>query len=93
MSSLDKDFCEYFEGLDRAEGQDRCYLCRRTAAEVKAFFGFHEDGTPLDAGATASSAVLALDDRCATEQMSARHVQESKLSYEMIFMQQQQRAR
>ena len=49
MTSLDKQFQEYFSGLDRAEGKDRCFLCRRTAAEVKEFFGFHEDGTPMDA--------------------------------------------
>ncbi len=48
MTSLDKRFHEYFESIDRA-GDDRCYLCRRTPAEVKAFFGFAEDGTPLDA--------------------------------------------
>ena len=48
MSSLDKRFHEYFASLDRA-GEDRCFLCRRTPADVKAFFGFSEDGTPLDA--------------------------------------------
>ncbi|MEO0651684.1 MAG: hypothetical protein AAFZ65_13490, partial [Planctomycetota bacterium] len=31
-----------------AGGEDRCFLCRRTPADVKAFFGFHEDGTPID---------------------------------------------
>ncbi|MDF1798474.1 MAG: hypothetical protein P1V81_04810 [Planctomycetota bacterium] len=46
--SLDERFQEYFEALDKS-GSDRCYLCRRTPAEVKRFFGFHEDGTPLDA--------------------------------------------
>ena len=49
MTSLDKQFQEYFAGIDRSQGKDRCYLCRRTAAEVKGFFGFHEDGTPMDA--------------------------------------------
>lgn len=48
MTSIDKHFQEYFASLDRA-GEDRCYLCRRTPADVKAFFGFAEDGTPLDA--------------------------------------------
>lgn len=48
MTSLDDQFQEYFSSLDRA-GDDRCYLCRRTPADVKAFFGFAEDGTPLDA--------------------------------------------
>ena len=48
MTSLDESFQEYFTSLDRS-GEDRCYLCRRSAAEVKAFFGFAEDGTPLDA--------------------------------------------
>ena len=46
--TLDQRFQQYFEALDRA-GDDRCFLCRRAPAEVKAFFGFHEDGTPLDA--------------------------------------------
>lgn len=46
--SLDEIFQEYFEALDRAGNEDRCYLCRRTPSEVKHFFGFHEDGTPLD---------------------------------------------
>jgi len=47
--SIDENFQEYFDALDRAAGTDRCYLCRRTPAEVKQFFGFHEDGTPIDA--------------------------------------------
>jgi hypothetical protein len=46
---IDQRFYEYFQALDRAGGDDRCYLCRRTPAEVKLFFGFDEDGTPLDA--------------------------------------------
>ena len=46
---LDERFHEYFRALDRAGGEDRCYLCRRTPAEVKLFFGFDEDGTPLEA--------------------------------------------
>ena len=49
MSGLDKEFQEYFEALDRSRGQDRCYICRRTPAEVKVFFGFDEDGVPLEA--------------------------------------------
>ena len=48
--SLEQAFGEYFEAIERS-GSDRCYLCRRTAAEVKAFFGFREDGTPRDAAA------------------------------------------
>ncbi|MEX1024453.1 MAG: hypothetical protein WD226_05185 [Planctomycetota bacterium] len=47
---LDDSFQQYFDALDRAGDSDRCFLCRRTPAEVKAFFGFHEDGTPIDAG-------------------------------------------
>ena len=47
--ALDQRFYEYFSALDRAGGEDRCYLCRRSAAEVKRFFGFDEDGTPIDA--------------------------------------------
>lgn len=46
--SLDKRFQEYFDALDRSGDEDRCYLCRRTPADVKRFFGFHEDGTPID---------------------------------------------
>lgn len=46
---LDQRFHEYFKALDRAGGRDRCYLCLRTPAEVKLFFGFDEDGTPLEA--------------------------------------------
>ena len=46
---IDKSFHDYFAALDRSGGEDRCYLCRRTPAEVKAFFGFDEDGTPLEA--------------------------------------------
>jgi hypothetical protein len=47
--TLDRQFQQYFAALDRAGNEDRCFLCRRTPAEVKAFFGFHEDGTPIDA--------------------------------------------
>jgi hypothetical protein len=37
---VDGSFQDYFAALDRAGGEDRCYLCRRTPADVKAFFGF-----------------------------------------------------
>ena len=47
--ALDRQFQEYFDAVDRAGGEDRCFLCRRSPAEVKAFFGFHEDGTPIEA--------------------------------------------
>lgn len=47
--SLDDRFQEYFSALDRAGQKDRCFLCRRTPAEVKLFFGFDEDGVPLKA--------------------------------------------
>ena len=46
--ALDDKFQEYFSALDRAGGEDRCYICRRTAKEVKHFFGFDEDGEPFD---------------------------------------------
>jgi len=46
---IDEHFHEYFRALDRSGGEDRCYVCRRTPAEVKLFFGFDEDGTPLEA--------------------------------------------
>lgn len=49
MSALDREFQDYFSALDRAQGADRCYICRRTASEVKAFFGFDEDGSPTEA--------------------------------------------
>jgi hypothetical protein len=47
--TLDRQFQQYFSALDRAGNEDRCFLCRRTSSEVKAFFGFREDGTPIDA--------------------------------------------
>ena len=47
--SLDSQFQQYFTALERAGNEDRCFLCRRTPAEVKEFFGFREDGTPIDA--------------------------------------------
>lgn len=46
---IDGVFQEYFDALDRSGNEDRCYLCRRTPADVKAFFGFDEDGIPLEA--------------------------------------------
>ena len=51
MSGLDEEFQRYFAALDRTGGKDRCYLCRRTPAEVKGFFGFDEDGVPSNADA------------------------------------------
>lgn len=49
MTPIDDRFHEYFEALDRAGNHDRCYLCRRTSAEVKQFFGFDEDGVAIRA--------------------------------------------
>ena len=49
--AIEERFQEYFAALDRSGDKDRCYVCCRTPAEVKAFFGFHEDGTPIDAEA------------------------------------------
>lgn len=49
MSRIDDRFNEYFSALERAGNHDRCYVCRRTPAEVKAFFGFEEDGVPMKA--------------------------------------------
>jgi hypothetical protein len=49
--AIEERFQEYFAALDRSGDIDRCYLCCRTPADVKAFFGFHEDGTPIDADA------------------------------------------
>ena len=50
----------YFDALDRSGGKDRCYLCRRTPAEVKAFFGFDEDGVPIEAEEFGNEVVEAL---------------------------------
>ena len=44
--SLEGEFQRYFRSI--GDGPDRCYLCRRTPAEVKRFFGFDEDGEPLE---------------------------------------------
>ena len=46
---MDQEFHHYFEALDRSGGGDRCYVCRRSPADVKAFFGFDEDGVPSQA--------------------------------------------
>jgi hypothetical protein len=47
--SIEKRFQEYFEALERSGNKDRCWICCRTPADVKRFFGFEEDGTPLEA--------------------------------------------
>lgn len=47
--NLGEDFGHYFEAMDKSGGKDRCYVCRRTPAEVKSFFGFDEDGVPTHA--------------------------------------------
>ncbi|MBL8860467.1 MAG: hypothetical protein JNK02_00500 [Planctomycetes bacterium] len=49
MSRIDEHFHEYFAALDRSGQEDRCFLCRRTPAEVKRFFGFDEDGVAIEA--------------------------------------------
>lgn len=49
MNPIDERFQEYFAALDRAGQQDRCFLCRRTPADVKLFFGFDEDGVAIEA--------------------------------------------
>lgn len=49
MSPIDDRFHEYFGALERTGGEDRCYVCRRTPADVKGFFGFDEDGVPTRA--------------------------------------------
>jgi len=45
--NLEDEFQRYFGAV--GDGADRCYLCRRTPADVKLFFGFDEDGVPLEA--------------------------------------------
>ena len=47
--AMEERFQEYFEALDRSGNKDRCYICCRTPADVKLFFGFNEDGTPIEA--------------------------------------------
>lgn len=47
--SLENEFQDYFDSV--GDGPDRCYICRRTPAAVKRFFGFDEDGEPIDAAA------------------------------------------
>jgi hypothetical protein len=49
VNPIDERFQEYFAALDRAGQQDRCFLCRRTPADVKLFFGFDEDGVAIEA--------------------------------------------
>jgi len=49
VSRIDEHFHEYFSALDRAGQQDRCFVCRRSPADVKLFFGFDEDGVALEA--------------------------------------------
>lgn len=44
---IEDEFQNYFEAV--GSGPDRCYLCRRTPADVKLFFGFDEDGEPIAA--------------------------------------------
>ena len=86
MTTIDEAFHEYFEALDRSGNEDRCFLCRRTSAEVKTFFGFHEDGTPMDADR------YGIEDVVLTEQhiMSYRGARPicaiCQLNYEMIFL-------
>jgi hypothetical protein len=46
---VDDSFHDYFRALDRSGQEDRCFLCRRSPSDVKHFFGFNEDGTPIDA--------------------------------------------
>ena len=46
--AMEERFHEYFAALDRSGDADMCFLCRRSPAEVKRFFGFYEDGTPID---------------------------------------------
>jgi hypothetical protein len=85
--NLDKDFNAYFSALDRAGNEDRCFLCRRSPAEVKAFFGFHEDGTPIDADSYGIEDVV-LDP--AIDIMSYRGTRPvcavCQLNYETIFL-------
>lgn len=47
--SLQRDFDQDF--VFAGHGLHRCYLCCRAPAEVKRFFGFDQDGEPVDAEA------------------------------------------
>lgn len=83
--ALDERFQEYFAALDRSGNEDRCYLCRRTPAEVKRFFGFDEDGIPIDADRYGIEDVVFE----ATDIMSYRGARPvcavCQLNYDMIF--------
>ena len=85
--TVDREFQQYFAALERAGNEDRCFLCRRSPAEVKAFFGFHEDGTPIDADQYGIEDVV-LDPRL--DIMSYRGTRPvcavCQLNYDTIFM-------
>jgi hypothetical protein len=84
--SIDKRFHEYFAALDRTGHDDRCFLCRRSPAEVKQFFGFDEDGTPLEAETLGLEDVV-LGDLDIMSYRGARPVcAVCQLNYEAIFL-------
>lgn len=47
-TAIEDRFQEYFSALDRAGHEDRCFICRRSPGDVKQFFGFREDGQPIE---------------------------------------------
>ena len=83
---IDDLFHEYFAALDRAGNKDHCYLCRRTPAEVKHFFGFDEDGVPLRAGELGLEDVV-LEEADIMSYRGARPVcAVCQLNYDAIFL-------
>lgn len=83
--ALDERFQEYFAALDRAGNQDRCFLCRRTPAEVKRFFGFDEDGIPIDADLYGIEDVVFEETDIMSYRGSRPVCAVCQLNYDMIF--------
>lgn len=85
MNPLHDRFQEYFAALDRSGQEDRCFLCRRTSAEVKLFLGFTEDGLPVDADEYGIEDITILDG----DIMSYRGIRPvcavCQLNFDMIF--------
>lgn len=83
--ALDEKFHEYFAALDRSGNEDRCYLCRRTPAEVKRFFGFDEDGIPIDADEYGLEDVVFEETDIMSYRGSRPICAVCQLNYDMIF--------
>lgn len=83
--ALDEKFQEYFEALDRSGNEDRCYVCRRTPAAVKRFFGFDEDGIPIDADQYGIEDVVFEDTDIMSYRGSRPVCAVCQLNFDMIF--------